>query len=208
MGVEEDDVEPEALRLAPVRLGVLVPDAVLRARAAGVAGLHVPVAEPGVEAQADGPAVADARELPQHAGRPDVGEDAVLAHHRQRVVAEDVGRQQHDRRLRSHGETRGLGAEGFVARDGIDPDIVLANRFEHGSGRAGFHGVARLQPRGRRHAANGLDAVEERGRVVEIEGRAHAFRDGLEVDPFTPARWHAHPSVFFPGLGSRRPLRF
>ena len=85
---------------------VLVPDAVLRRRAAGVARLHVAVAEAGVDAHRDRPAVAGAAQLADHPGRADVGQHAVLEHDGERVVAEHVGGQHHHRRLGAHREAR------------------------------------------------------------------------------------------------------
>ena len=118
-------------RPAASAASVLVPDAVLRGRAAGVARLHVPVAEARVDAQGDRTAVAGAAQLVDHPRRADVGQHAVLEHHGQRVVAEHVGGQHHDRRLAAHREAGAPRAQHLVAADGVDPQPRGAHRLQH-----------------------------------------------------------------------------
>ena len=156
------------------------PDAVLRRRAAGVAGLHVAVAEAGVHPDRDGAAIAGAAQLVHHARGADVGQDAVLQHGGQRVVAKNVGGEHHHGWRRAHREAGAARAQHFVAADGVDPEPGFAHQFQHLPGRVGLHGKPGLQMGRVRQLAQPGQAFAENSGVVEVERRADPVGDGRE----------------------------
>ena len=91
---------PRRVRRVARRGEVLVPDAVLRGRPAGVAGLHVPVAEAGIDAQRDRPAIAGRRQsLRIIPGEPTLGSTPCSSTTSSALSRKTSAVKHHDRRL-------------------------------------------------------------------------------------------------------------
>ena len=180
VGVNRDDRQLGGGGARAQRAERLVPDAVLRRRAAGVARLDVAVAEAGVHAHGDRAGVARAVQLVDHAGRADVRQHAVLEHDRERVVAQDVGGQHHHRRLGAHREAGAARAQDLVAAHGVDPEPGGPHRLQHLPAGVGLHRVAGLQRVAGRQRGQRLQPAAQLGAVVEIERRSDLVGEAFE----------------------------
>ena len=123
-----------------------IPDAVLGAGAASVAGVHVAMAEAGIDPQGDFSLVTGRREVADHARGSNVRKDAVLKHHFEGVVAEDIRGVTNHWRFLAGSVACMPRPEDFVAGDGIDPNPGGGHFLEDLGGRTGFHGEAGLHP--------------------------------------------------------------
>jgi hypothetical protein len=204
VGVQEDDRETGALCRGFHLGGFLVPDAVLRARAAGVAGAHVPVSEPRIEAQRDRPSITCRVQIVDHSRRTDVGQHSVTKDDVRRVVAQHIGGEHHHRRARAHREAGRPGAQHLVSRHGIDPEAVPLHLLEQPPVRARLHRVTRLDAATWRDGFDLGDALAKHLGAVDVEGRADPLGDRLEIDVIEKCFWHRSVWIMYPNRSCNR----
>ena len=158
MGMQEHHGHAVARRLVRHAQRVVTPDAMFRTRATGIAALHMAMTKAGVETYAQGATIAQGCQCLDHGRRTDVGQHPIVTHDVQGVVPEDI-RGEHDFGHRSiEGIASGTGAQDFVARHRIDPDLLGPHTCQHWRCRTGFHGIARLQARRGSEGANGVNS--------------------------------------------------
>ena len=178
--MEHDDADARGARSLAGSGYVRVPDAVLAAGAAGVAGIDVPVTKARIHAQADLSAIPRGGQLADHAWRADVRQEPVFQHHGESIVAKDIRREADRRRLHARGMPGPQRAQGFISRHRVYPNSSGSHFSEHFRRRAGLHGEARLEMRGIRDGADVRDAPANDGGIVEPERRAITGRQTLE----------------------------
>src|SRR4030095_4682708 len=129
-----------------------------------VAGIDVAVTEARIDPDGDRTAVAGRGKFAHHSRRANIRQEFMLEHDRERIVAEDVGREANLRRLISAGKSGAQSTERFIARDRVDPDAGILHLAEDTRGRTRFHGEASLHSRFTRHKTDRLDALSNDSR--------------------------------------------
>jgi hypothetical protein len=167
---------------------LLVPDAVLRAFAAGIRLLAVAVAEAGIHSERDVGSRHPLGQLLDHVGRAAIDVDAEPGDGIEALAIEDVGRvdnRMYRRQAVGRGGAVGMGC--VAGRKGplnltgahrIDHHPFLPHEVEYGQIRAGFLGEPHRVP-GRQIPAAAADHL----RVIDIERRAERLGEVLDARP-------------------------
>ena len=163
------------------REGFVKPDTVFGARAASITALHMAVAKARIQTYPQRPPITRCHQLVEHVRGADVGQHPIVADDVQGIIPEHVGREHDLGDCSPQGIPSGLGAQHFIARDRIDPDLVRPHARQHWRCGAGFHGITCLQARRRRQGHDRVDSGLDHCGVIHIKGCADALSQPAQI---------------------------